>query len=119
MVEYFDLEELSEKKNEGHGVHVQDHTDEQIFETTRRTVIQIIDNDVYDDPNLDSDEVGDYEDDSPYPEVRSAVANSDDVNMPSGTIRAWVLGLIWAIIIPGLNQCVLPSQPLFRLLYEN
>lgn len=56
------------------------------------------------DPNLDDDEAGDYEDDSPYPEVRSAVANTDDVNMPVGTIRAWVIGLMWAVLIPGLNQ---------------
>ncbi|KAF8518157.1 OPT oligopeptide transporter [Hysterangium stoloniferum] len=57
----------------------------------------------FDDPNLDRDHIH-LEDDSPYPEVRSAVANTDDVNMPADTIRAWVLGFIWAIIVPGLNQ---------------
>lgn len=44
------------------------------------------------------------EEDSPYPEVRSAVANFDDPDMPASTFRAWVLGLCWAIILPGLNQ---------------
>lgn len=44
------------------------------------------------------------EDESPYPEVRSAVANTDDPDMPAGTLRAWMLGLLWAIIIPGVNQ---------------
>jgi hypothetical protein len=44
------------------------------------------------------------EDESPYPEVRSAVANTDDPYMPAGTLRAWLLGLVWAIIIPGVNQ---------------
>jgi hypothetical protein len=44
------------------------------------------------------------EDDSPYPEVRSAVANFDDTSMPASTLRAWVLGICWAIVIPGLNQ---------------
>lgn len=44
------------------------------------------------------------ENDSPYPEVRSAVANADDPSMPSGTLRAWFLGILMAIIIPGLNQ---------------
>jgi len=39
-------------------------------------------------------------DDSPYPEVRSAVANTDDPDIPVSTIRAWVLGLIFTIIIP-------------------
>ncbi|THH31568.1 hypothetical protein EUX98_g2630 [Antrodiella citrinella] len=57
----------------------------------------------YDDPNFDYDaEI--LEDESPYPEVRSAVANTDDPDMPAGTIRAWFLGMICAIIIPGLNQ---------------
>ncbi|KAF7291148.1 OPT oligopeptide transporter [Mycena indigotica] len=60
----------------------------------------------FDDPNLDKDAAiaGILEDDSPYPEVRSAVANTDDPTIPVATLRAWVLGLIWAIIIPGLNQ---------------
>ncbi|KAJ7128729.1 OPT oligopeptide transporter [Mycena epipterygia] len=60
----------------------------------------------FDDPNLDKDAAiaGILEDDSPYPEVRSAVANTDDPSIPVGTLRAWTLGLIWAIIIPGLNQ---------------
>ncbi|KAH7922257.1 OPT oligopeptide transporter [Leucogyrophana mollusca] len=60
----------------------------------------------FDDPNIDKDEaiVGVLEDDSPYPEVRSAVANTDDPSIPVGTFRAWVMGLIWAIVVPGLNQ---------------
>ena len=44
------------------------------------------------------------DDDSPYPEVRAAVANTDDPDMPCATFRAWLVGLIWAIIIPGLDQ---------------
>lgn len=24
--------------------------------------------------------------------------------MPVSTLRAWVLGIIWAILIPGMNQ---------------
>lgn len=44
------------------------------------------------------------EDDSPYPEVRSAVANTDDPEMPASTFRAWFIGVICAIILPGLNQ---------------
>ncbi|KAI0667564.1 small oligopeptide transporter [Trametes maxima] len=57
----------------------------------------------FDDPNLDKEAVV-LEDDSPYPEVRSAVANTDDPDMPVSTIRAWTIGLIWSIIIPGMNQ---------------
>lgn len=44
------------------------------------------------------------EDDSPYPEVRSAVANTDDFDMPASTVRTWVMGILWAMIIPGMNQ---------------
>ncbi|PFH48073.1 hypothetical protein AMATHDRAFT_6159 [Amanita thiersii Skay4041] len=55
------------------------------------------------DPNYDGDSTI-LEDDSPYPEVRAAVANTDDPTMPSSTLRAWTLGVIWAVILPGLNQ---------------
>ncbi|CAE6466178.1 unnamed protein product [Rhizoctonia solani] len=58
----------------------------------------------FDDPNLDPGRLGELEEDSPYPEVRSAVANTDDPDMPCSTIRAWMLGLVWAIVLPGLNQ---------------
>ncbi|KIP05875.1 hypothetical protein PHLGIDRAFT_73529, partial [Phlebiopsis gigantea 11061_1 CR5-6] len=44
------------------------------------------------------------EDDSPYPEVRSAVANFDDPDMPVSTLRAWMLGVLWAMVLPGMNQ---------------
>lgn len=89
----------------------------------------------FDDPNIDKDAaiVGilgttisalEYsplsffltEDDSPYPEVRSAVANTDDPSIPASTFRAWTLGLIWAIIIPvrvsGCQRDAV-SHPLF------
>jgi len=59
--------------------------------------------DEYDDPNFDPTAFA-LEDESPYPEVRSAVSNTDDPSMPSSTFRAWVVGLIWAIFIPGVNQ---------------
>ncbi|KAF8518159.1 oligopeptide transporter [Hysterangium stoloniferum] len=57
----------------------------------------------FDDLNIDRDHIQ-LEDDSPYPEVRSAVANTDDETMPVNTFRAWFIGFCWAIIIPGLNQ---------------
>ncbi|KAJ3522801.1 hypothetical protein NMY22_g11731 [Coprinellus aureogranulatus] len=60
----------------------------------------------FDDPNIDREAAiqGVLEDDSPYPEVRAAVANTDDPTIPVSTIRSWTLGLVWAIIIAGLNQ---------------
>ena len=57
----------------------------------------------YDDPNIDFTAFV-IEDESPYAEVRSAVANTDDPTMLSSTLRAWVVGLIWAIILSGTNQ---------------
>jgi hypothetical protein len=59
--------------------------------------------DNWDDPNFDP--TGSIlQDDSPYIEVRSAVANTDDPTMPSSTFRAWVLGTILAALIPGVDQ---------------
>ncbi|KAI5121403.1 hypothetical protein M0805_003175 [Coniferiporia weirii] len=57
----------------------------------------------FDDPNLEEGAVI-FEDDSPYPEVRSAVANTDDPTMPVNTLRAWVIGLVFCIVLSGLNQ---------------
>ena len=51
------------------------------------------------------------EDDSPYLEVRSAVANTDDPTMPVNTLRVWVIGLLWSIILPGMNQFLLFRFP--------
>lgn len=98
MVEY--LDQIDEKKS---GDNVQVHTsalDREAghFEKTHPTPAD------YDDPNLDPNAIGDYEDDSPYPEVRAAVANTDDTTIPVNTLRAWIIGLMWAVIIPGLNQ---------------
>lgn len=58
----------------------------------------------FDDPNLDPDYIDDFDDESPYPEVRSAVANTDDPDMPVSTLRVWIIGLTWAVVLPGLNQ---------------
>ncbi|KAL0951776.1 hypothetical protein HGRIS_008447 [Hohenbuehelia grisea] len=60
----------------------------------------------FDDPNIDTEQVilEALEEDSPYPEVRSAVSNTDDPSVEVSTLRAWVIGIIWAMIIPGLNQ---------------
>ncbi|KAJ7715718.1 small oligopeptide transporter [Mycena maculata] len=56
------------------------------------------------DPNS-VENAGDLEEqDSPYPEVRSAVANFDDPEMPASTLRSWTLGLLFSILIPGMNQ---------------
>ncbi|KAF9078018.1 OPT oligopeptide transporter protein-domain-containing protein, partial [Rhodocollybia butyracea] len=51
------------------------------------------------------------EEDSPYAEVRSAVANYDDIDMPVSTIRAWTIGIVWAILLAGINQIIVYRFP--------
>ncbi|KAK7687136.1 hypothetical protein QCA50_009639 [Cerrena zonata] len=74
--------------------------EEKAFEHTKEEILKVAE---FDDPNIDADAII-LEDDSPYPEVRSAVANTDDTEIPVNTLRAWVIGIIGAIIIPGMNQ---------------
>ena len=91
-------------------------------EQAEREVAHVVDERL-DDPNMDHRfiekaeealETGDVkqevtvanivEEDSPYIEVRAAVSNVDDPEMPVNTIRSWFLGLIAAIVVPGANQ---------------
>ncbi|CAJ2510592.1 Uu.00g062170.m01.CDS01 [Anthostomella pinea] len=48
---------------------------------------------------------------SPYAEVRAVVDNHDDVNMPRGTIRAWVIGMVFAFVLAFVNQLFSIRQP--------
>ncbi|KAK0566473.1 hypothetical protein OC844_000696 [Tilletia horrida] len=43
-------------------------------------------------------------DDSIYPEVRAAVPNVDDPTMPVNTFRTWFIGMIFTVLLSGLNQ---------------
>jgi hypothetical protein len=65
--------------------------------------LQDISLDGYDDPNFDPTATL-LLDESPYPEVRSAVTNTDDPEMPSSTFRAWVVGLAFDVLLSGVNQ---------------
>ncbi|KAF8218300.1 OPT oligopeptide transporter protein-domain-containing protein [Mycena galopus ATCC 62051] len=56
------------------------------------------------------------EEDSPYPEVRSAVANFDDPEMPASTIRSWILGILFSVLLPGMNQFFHFRYPCMRIL---
>ncbi|KAI5124408.1 hypothetical protein M0805_008292 [Coniferiporia weirii] len=53
---------------------------------------------------FESAEAVDYDDESPYAEVRASVANTDDPNMPVNTFRMWFLGLLFTLVISALNQ---------------
>jgi hypothetical protein len=45
-----------------------------------------------------------YDDeDSPYPEVRASVSNIDDPDMPTTTVRMWVIGLFLTMVGASVN----------------
>ncbi|KAJ3513061.1 hypothetical protein NLJ89_g3166 [Agrocybe chaxingu] len=46
----------------------------------------------------------DFDDESPYPEVRAAVTSVDDPLMPVNTFRMWFLGIIFVLLVSGFNQ---------------
>jgi hypothetical protein len=39
-----------------------------------------------------------------YPEVRSAVSNTDDPSLPVETFRSYFLGILFAILFSAMNQ---------------
>ena len=43
---------------------------------------------------------------SPYSEVRASVPNTDDLNLPVDTFRAWFLGLGFVLVFSSLNQAL-------------
>ncbi|KAJ7727926.1 OPT oligopeptide transporter protein-domain-containing protein [Mycena metata] len=45
-----------------------------------------------------------FDDESPYPEVRMAVSKVDDPLMPVNTFRMWFLGLFFTVLLAGINQ---------------
>ncbi|KAJ7893455.1 OPT oligopeptide transporter protein-domain-containing protein [Mycena olivaceomarginata] len=45
-----------------------------------------------------------FDDESPYPEVRAAVSSVDDPSMPVNTFRMWFLGILLTILLAGINQ---------------
>ncbi|KAJ1980345.1 hypothetical protein H4R33_005493 [Dimargaris cristalligena] len=58
------------------------------------------------DPSLketDADPIEENED-SPFEMVRAAVSNKDNPNLPSLTIRVWILGLSFLVVMSIVNQ---------------
>ncbi|KAK7534816.1 small oligopeptide transporter, OPT family [Phyllosticta citribraziliensis] len=43
-------------------------------------------------------------DNSPIPEVRANVPNTDDVHLPVSTFRMWFLGILFTVLGAGINQ---------------
>jgi OPT family small oligopeptide transporter len=46
----------------------------------------------------------DFDDESPYPEVRAAVASIDDPSIPVNTFRMWTMGIFFTVGVSILNQ---------------
>lgn len=52
---------------------------------------------------------------SPYPEVRAVVDNHDDPTIPCSTIRSWVIGLGFVVLLAFVNQLFSVRQPSITL----
>ncbi|CCD54008.1 hypothetical protein BofuT4_P131880.1 [Botrytis cinerea T4] len=55
------------------------------------------------DPEKDLEIPIDISLNSPYPQVRAAVRNTDDESLPCNTIRAWCIGLALTTVGGGIN----------------
>jgi hypothetical protein len=65
---------------------------------------------------VDKEQALPFEDDSPYPEVRSAVANTDDFHMPVSTLRACItasalLGPSYSPVSTSASSSTIPPSP--------
>ncbi|KAK3322505.1 OPT family small oligopeptide transporter [Apodospora peruviana] len=55
------------------------------------------------------------EEDSPYPEVRAAVRNYDEENLPCNTVRAWTIGLSLIFLGASMNTLFSLRRPSISL----
>ncbi|WWD03927.1 OPT family small oligopeptide transporter [Kwoniella europaea PYCC6329] len=62
-------------------------------------------------PEVQEDKDQGSDEDSPYAEVRTSVHPTDDPYLPVSTIRAWFLGTIMSIVLPGINQFFIYRYP--------
>ncbi|KAL4880727.1 OPT oligopeptide transporter protein-domain-containing protein [Aspergillus karnatakaensis] len=74
--------------------------------------------DLFQNPNAHADLISEIKveislltENSPYAEVRAVVSNKDDESAPAGTIRAWVIGLSFVILVSFVNQLFSVRQP--------
>ena len=52
---------------------------------------------------------------SPYADVRAVVSNRDDPTMHSSTVRVWVIGLTFSVLLSFVNQLFSVRQPAISL----
>ncbi|KAG8961167.1 hypothetical protein FRC05_006279 [Tulasnella sp. 425] len=78
---------------------ISEHTQEQVIQTT---TLPLDENPLY---------IQDLEEDSPYPEVRASVSNTDDPDMPCLTFRMWAVGLTLCLIMNAANMYLYLRSP--------
>ncbi|KAF9817514.1 hypothetical protein IEO21_03365 [Rhodonia placenta] len=98
-VESFALDRKGSHANSsGLSIHSSEQdTDSQIGSTTYKTATASR-------AHLQEADFEEFNDDSPYAEVRAAVSSVDDPSMPVNTFRMWFLGIILSGLMAGLNH---------------
>ncbi|KAH9853046.1 OPT oligopeptide transporter [Lenzites betulinus] len=82
-------------------VHTSSWSEQSYHETETETASTNVDASKLD---LREAKVEEYNDESPYAEVRAAVPNTDDPSTPVNTFRTWFLGSIFTLLLAGLNH---------------
>ncbi|KAG6837863.1 hypothetical protein H0H93_013016 [Arthromyces matolae] len=85
------LEVKNEKESKKYAEDAESHYETDRFSTSRAE-------------SRRSASIGEWDDESPYPEVRAAVSTKDDPDMPVNTFRMWFLGLFFSIAVAFTNQ---------------
>ncbi|CAK7227132.1 hypothetical protein SCUCBS95973_006439 [Sporothrix curviconia] len=101
------------------GVHKMHENDPNFPHVALRKIKNFIDNqDVFEQPVKHADLIYEMKleaalitNNSPYAEVRAVVGNHDNPTMPVSTIRAWVIGLGFSVLLAFINQLFSIRQP--------
>ncbi|CAK7205796.1 hypothetical protein SEUCBS139899_008575 [Sporothrix eucalyptigena] len=94
------------------GVYKMHENDPNFPHVALRKIKNFIDNQhVFDEPEKHADLIYEMKveaalitNNSPYAEVRAVVSNRDDPTAPVSTIRAWVIGLGFSVLLAFINQ---------------
>ncbi|KAH9949440.1 OPT oligopeptide transporter [Amylocystis lapponica] len=98
----FELDTKRDAFSSGHSIRSSDlETDSQADSTFRSGSSKAHLREAYDD----------YDDESPYPEVRAAVSSVDDSLTPVNTFRTWFLGIILCTFLSGMNHLFIERYP--------
>ncbi|CAK7229617.1 hypothetical protein SBRCBS47491_007311 [Sporothrix bragantina] len=101
------------------GVYKMHENDPNFPHVALRKIKNFIDNEhVFDQPEKHADLIYEMKleaalitNNSPYAEVRAVVSNHDDPTTPVSTIRAWVIGIGFSVLLAFVNQLFSIRQP--------